>query len=74
MHCMSHNNYDKQNETPRISGKMLPQYMGRMVFLICDTSTVGQDQYGNQILRTTDGVEIVAVLPPGEQFERYTTV
>lgn len=59
-----------QNETPRINGKMLPQYMGRMVFLICDTSAVGQDQYGNQILRTTDGVEIVAVLPPGEQFER----
>ena len=50
---------------------MLPQFMGRMVFLICDTSSVGQDQYGNQKLRTTDGVEIAAVLPPGEQFERY---
>jgi hypothetical protein len=49
---------------------MLSSYMGRMVFLMCDTSSVGQDHYGNQILRTTDGVEIVCSLPPGEQFER----
>jgi hypothetical protein len=60
-----------QNETPRINGKMLPQYMGRMVFLICDTSNVGQDPYGNQIVRTTDGVDVIVSLPPGEQFERY---
>ena len=49
---------------------MLSQFMGRTVFLICDTSAMGQDQNGNQILRTTDGVDITAMLPPGEQFER----
>ena len=49
---------------------MLGQFMGRMVSLICDTTSVGQDSYGNSVLRMTDGVEISAIVPPGEQFER----
>jgi hypothetical protein len=59
--------------TPRVTGHMLAQHMGRMVFLVCDTSSFGNDNRGNFLVKTTDGVEIAAAIPAGEQFERLVS-
>lgn len=57
------------NQTPRVSGRVMGNYVGRSVLLMCNTSTVSQDQNGNHIVRSTDGETITAILPPGELFE-----
>ncbi|KAJ1379980.1 hypothetical protein B484DRAFT_412202, partial [Ochromonadaceae sp. CCMP2298] len=57
------------SEIPRVNGKLLSQYLGRMVYVICDANSVGQDNFGNQVLRTTDGVNITAKLPSGETLD-----
>ena len=58
-------------QTPRISGKMLPSFLGRMVYLIFDCNNVGQDAFGHALVKTTDGVDVIVQLPPGDQFDRF---
>ena len=60
--------------TPRISGKMMESFVGRMIYIICDVSSATRDQAGNQVIRSTDGIDIIAQLPAGERFERYLKI
>lgn len=46
----------------------MPKNVGKVVTLIC--TYIGKNERGQAVVRTSDGVDIVAVLPPGESFER----
>lgn len=53
----------------RINGKLMAKNVGKVVTLIC--TYIGKNERGQAVVKTSDGVDIVAVLPPGESFERY---
>ena len=55
---------------PRINGKLLESFVGRMIYIICDVSSATIDQAGNQVIRSTDGVDVIAQMPPGDRFDK----
>mmetsp|Transcript_3416 Transcript_3416/g.5322 ORF Transcript_3416/g.5322 Transcript_3416/m.5322 type:complete len:116 (+) Transcript_3416:72-419(+) len=59
--------------TPRITGKMMPNFLGRTVLLMCDCSSLGQSEDGASIIvQSTDGARVAAYLPAGETIESTT--
>jgi hypothetical protein len=55
--------------TPRVNGKSLQNYVGRVVFLLCDMRSKTY-QGPNQIATyTSDGLPITLMLPPCEPLE-----
>jgi len=44
------------------------------VFIIVDTSERRLDQFGQPVARSTDGMDIIVRLPPGERFDTYVVI
>jgi len=49
---------------PRINGKLMNRYIGRVVQLVCELQHVDQNN-GNAIVKASDGIQVTVILPAG---------
>ena len=61
----------RMDTQPRVNSKLMNQYIGHNVLLVGEVVQAGMDR---NIIRASDGGEVVIQLPPGQALERYPLV
>lgn len=58
-----------QMSSPRVYGRLFPQYTGRIVSVIGDAGMHLTDNNGHPVIKLSDGIDVTLHLPAGERID-----